>query len=66
MQTPAAKPGPTHKLIQGDTFRVKDRLKELGGVWDAQLKGWWLPETTYDEARLLVDNCPGQMGFDDL
>lgn len=27
-------------LVRGDTFPVKDFLKELGGTWQAKLRGW--------------------------
>lgn len=61
-----SKPDDDYKLIQGDTFRHRERLKELGGRWDSDLKGWWLPADTYDEARLIVDNCEGQLSFEEL
>ena len=31
-------------LVTGDTFGVKNQLKELGGEWCKPLKGWVLPE----------------------
>ena len=52
-------------LIQGDTYKHREKLKELGGQWDAQMKGWRMPPETYDEARLIVDNCTGQLALTD-
>ena len=48
-------------LIQGDTFRVKEDLKALGGRWDGDLRGWWVPKEHASDARNLVENCVGQM-----
>lgn len=48
-------------LIQGETYRVKEDLKALGGRYDGDLKGWWIPKEHAAEARNLVDNCVGQM-----
>lgn len=32
-------------LVKGDTTRIKDNLKELGGKWNGTLKGWIFPKT---------------------
>jgi hypothetical protein len=45
-------------LITGNTFPVKDQLKELGAKWDADAKGWRVPADKAAEARALVAN-PG-------
>ena len=56
-------------LITGDTFPVKDRLKEMGGVWDPAAKGWRVPRHMKMAAEALVgnaDNLPAlQLDFDD-
>jgi hypothetical protein len=52
-------------LIQGDTYRVKEELKALGACWDPQMAGWWVPTARAAEARNLVDNCEGQMSFEE-
>lgn len=44
-------------LITGNTYPVKDRLRALGGTWDAQAKGWRVPEDKADEARKIVANA---------
>jgi hypothetical protein len=41
-------------LITGNTYPVKDQIKALGGRWDADAKGWRVPENKADEARALV------------
>jgi len=33
----------------GNTFAHKDMIKELGGKWDADLKGWIVPPMTMRE-----------------
>ncbi len=42
------------KLITGNTFPVKDKLKELGGKWDPDSKGWKVPDDKEKEALDLV------------
>jgi len=41
-------------LITGNTYPVKDALKDLGGRWDAAAKGWRVPADKADAARALV------------
>jgi hypothetical protein len=41
-------------LILGNTHPVRSQLKALGGVWDAKIEGWRLPESKVTEARELV------------
>lgn len=41
-------------LIVGNTYPVKDALRELGGRWDAAQKGWRVPADVADQARTLV------------
>jgi hypothetical protein len=41
-------------LIVGNTYPVKDQIKALGGRWNAQARGWDVPETTAEAARKLV------------
>ena len=44
----------TTELITGNTYPVKDAIKELGGRWDSAAKGWRVPADRADEARQLV------------
>ncbi len=41
-------------LITGNTYPVKDQLKALGGRWDANAKGWLVPDAKAAEAQKLV------------
>lgn len=41
-------------LITGNTFAVKDQIKDMGGKWDAALKGWMVPDEKADQVRALV------------
>lgn len=46
--------------IKGNTFPVKDKLRALGGRWDADEKVWKVPPAKAEEARKLVENAPKQ------
>lgn len=48
-------------LITGNTFPVKDQIKALGGKWDADAKGWKVPEDKAKEAQALVDSAPAKV-----
>lgn len=41
-------------LVTGNTYPVKDAIKELGGKWDPGAKGWRVPAAKADAARALV------------
>jgi len=41
-------------LITGNTFPVKEQLKDLGGRWDPVAKGWRVPEKNAARAQALV------------
>lgn len=45
-------------LITGNTYPVKDQIKDLGGRWDAIEKGWRVPESAAQKARSLVESAP--------
>jgi hypothetical protein len=38
----------------GDTFSVKDRIKQMGGHWDGDRRAWWVGATKAEEAQALV------------
>lgn len=44
--------------INGNTYPVKDKLRAIGGKWDAARKCWLVPDNRADEARKLVANAP--------
>jgi len=41
-------------LITGNTYPVKDQIKAIGGRWDAERRGWLVPDAVADQARALV------------
>ncbi len=43
--------------IDGNTFPVKDRLKELGARWDTENKVWMVPEALAATARRIVSSA---------
>jgi hypothetical protein len=45
-------------LVVGNTFHVKEQLKQLGGTWDAKQKGWSMPAEHAEQAQALVDGSP--------
>lgn len=46
-------------LVTGNTFLVRERLKALGGIWDAYNKGWLMPTAEKAEtARALAAPRP--------
>lgn len=47
-------------VITGNTYPVKEQLKELGGRWDPDLKGWSVPKASADYAYELVKHAPKQ------
>lgn len=44
-------------LITGNTYPVKDQIKDLGGRWDATAKGWRVPSDKAPQAQLLVSGA---------
>ena len=42
--------------VTGNTYPVRDKLKNLGCVWDAPNKQWLAPSVKLSEARAIVDN----------
>lgn len=45
-------------IITGNTYPVRDKLKALGGRWNANAKGWDVPSEKASEAKALVENAP--------
>ena len=44
-------------LITGNTYPVKDQLRELGGKWNPSAKGWYVPAKRAQEAQQLVNSA---------
>jgi hypothetical protein len=40
--------------ISGNTYPVKDKLREMGGRWDPEEKVWRVPDERAEEAKKLV------------
>lgn len=47
-------------LITGNTYPVRDQIKALGGRWNAEAKGWMVPDDRAEEARKLVAGAPAK------
>jgi hypothetical protein len=41
-------------LITGNTYPVRQKMHDLGGVWNAAAKGWDMPDAKAEEARAIV------------
>jgi hypothetical protein len=41
-------------LITGNTYPVRTSLKELGGTWDPDERGWHVPAECAEEARAII------------
>lgn len=48
----------TRIAISGNTYPVKDKIKALGGRWDAERKAWMVPSERAEQARQLVAGAP--------
>jgi hypothetical protein len=44
-------------LITGNTYPVRQELRDLGGLWDRQACGWNVPADQAESARALVRNA---------
>ena len=31
-------------IVKGNTYPIKDQIKELGGIWDSRQKQWLMPD----------------------
>lgn len=40
--------------LLGDTYPVKDRIKQLGGHWDGERKAWWVGKVKQADVASLV------------
>lgn len=43
-------------LITGNTYPVREQLRELGGRWDPRRKGWWVPRHHEQKAQQIVNS----------
>lgn len=47
--------------VTGNTYPVRDKIRALGGWWDAGIKTWLVPEDKAEEARKLVADAPAKV-----
>jgi Transcription elongation factor, GreA/GreB, C-term len=45
--------------IAGNTYPVKDQLRNLGGHWDPDQRAWMVPAARAEEAKALVNGSSG-------
>lgn len=43
------------KPVRGNTYRLKEELKELGARWDRDTQLWWVAPERFREAADLVE-----------
>lgn len=41
-------------LITGNTYPVRNKLRDLGGIWNSFKKGWEIPKEKAEEANAIV------------
>ena len=39
------------KILRGNTFKIKDEIKNKGGKWEAKHKVWIVPSDVYEELK---------------
>lgn len=50
----------TRVYVVGNTFAIKDRLKEAGCHWDGERKQWWIGAAKSDAIQSLVGDLDGK------
>jgi hypothetical protein len=54
-------------LKHKNTYRAKDEIKNLGGVWKSEEKGWLMPnQSAYDEALKFCEALDKDDVYDDV
>lgn len=46
--------------FEGNTFPIKDQIKNLGGHWDGDARKWWVGKTKQADAERLVSGAAQQ------
>ncbi len=49
--------------IIGNTYPVKELLKQLGGIWNRDRKAWMVPVANQDKAQKIVDSVPSRFAY---
>jgi hypothetical protein len=60
----AATAGEELVAIEGNTYPIKDKLRAMGGTWDAGAKVWRVPSSKAEEAKALVAAQPAKASAD--
>lgn len=47
----------TWRRVAGNTYAVREQLRALGGWWDADVRGWYLPADKYAEGQAIADGA---------
>lgn len=42
------------KYLHGNTYPIKDKIKEAGGKFDWELKAWKVPSEKYEQLKALI------------
>lgn len=48
----------TKKVDHPGSYQVREKIKELGGVWDGKEKAWMVPVEHYEAAMKLCEQAP--------
>ncbi len=49
---------PPPVLVTGNTYPVRQQMRDLGGVWNKQAQGWEIPAEKAATARAIVAGAP--------
>lgn len=49
---------PNTILITGNTYPVRQQMRDLGGTWNRAAQGWDIPADKAETARALVASAP--------
>ena len=44
--------------LMGNTYPIKNKIKGIGGKWDADRRAWWVGSSKRDKVESLVDSAP--------
>jgi hypothetical protein len=46
------------KALVGNTYQIKELIKQKGGKWDYMKKLWMVPSEVHEELQAVVDGTP--------
>lgn len=50
------------KRIEGNTYPVRHKLREMGAKWNGEDQHWFISEDKWEEANAMVANVPPKEG----